>query len=302
MIEKETLIQAIKEAGIEKGDLLNLKVSLKSIGKISGGPQTLIDAFLDVVGEEGTLVSDAFVETQFKSENQRKVVNDDTPSYAGAVANTMIKHPDSYRSKHPIQKFIAIGREARKLTENHKKGDFAYGVLKEMVNKKGKNIKIGPEEKVPGVGTTHIVLCEEGFEQDKIKKGVYYENKEGQIQFFEVNWVGGCGFGFNNLMPLFKKKGAVLADVPIGNTRLKVTDLEQTYAIEKKHLKEDPTSILCDDPGCISCRLSWSFSDTSYFKFILQHLFRGKFKKALGAFYYKINSRKVKGQENINFK
>lgn len=301
MIEKQELVKAIKSGGIGEGDKLNLKVSLKSIGKINGGANTLIEAFLSVIGENGTIISDAFVATQFKNSKDKRIVDQGTPSYAGGLANAMINYPNSFRSRHPIQKFVAIGKDAKKLMENHTKDSFAYGVLKEMVLKHGKNVKIGPESKVPGVGTTHIVLCENGFEQYKLRKGVFYKDELDKINFHEVNWVGGCGFGFNNLMPEFRKKGAVLADVKIGNTSMKVTDFKRTYEIEKNILAKNPESILCSNPDCIDCRLSWSFSDSTYLKFFFQQIFKGNFKKAFGAIYYKMFSHKVKGQENITF-
>lgn len=304
MIGKDQLVKLIKEGGIQKGDILNLKISLKSIGKIENGPNTLIDAFLNVIGEEGTIVSDAFVIAQSKTSkvHKKNIVNDESPSYAGAIANAMIKHKDSYRSKHPIQKFVAIGKMAKEFTQNHTKDSPAYGILREMIDLNGKNIKIGPEEKVPGVGTTHVVICEKEFEQRRILNGVYYKNEDNEILFHQVNWVGGCGFGFANLMDVFDKKGAILSNISFGNTTMKVTSMKKTYEIEHEYLSKKPQYILCKDPGCISCRLSWSFSDTSYSQFFFKHLFKGDIRKAFGALYYRFNSKKLKGQENIQLK
>ena len=301
MITKEELIESVKNAGVVRGDILNLKVSLRAIGKIEGGAETLIDSFIEVVGDEGTIISDSFISTQLKSSKDKRLTDQETPSYAGAFTNAMVKHPKSVRSTHPIQKFVAIGKMAEELMNNHCESDFAYGVLKQMLSLNGKNVKIGPEDKVPGVGTTHIVLCEIGYEQDKLAKGVYYENHKSEVVFHDVNWVGGCGYGFNNLMPLFKEKGALIGQADIGNTEVKVTSMPKTYEIEKRVLKDKPESILCNNPSCIDCRLSWEFSDSTYLKFIIEHLIQGKIKKALGAIYYKIFSRKVKGQENITF-
>lgn len=301
MITKDDLVKSAIAAGVEKGDVLNLKVSLRAIGKIEGGANTLIEAFIDAVGPEGTIVSDSFIATQFKSSKDIKLTDQNTPSYAGALTNSMVKHPKSFRSTHPIQKFVAIGKRAEELMGNHGKDDFAYGVLQQMLSLNGKNVKIGPEEKVPGVGTTHIVLCEMGYKQDKLSKGVYYQNESGETKFHDVNWVGGCGYGFNNLMPLFRKEGALVGEAKMGNTQIKITSMPKTYEIEKRVLKQEPDSILCNNPSCLDCRLSWEFSDSNYPKFIVSHLLKGKVKKAFGAIYYKLFSKKVKGQENIVF-
>ena len=95
-ITKEMLIEDIKRAGIKPGDILNLKISLKSIGWVEGGAETVVAAFLDVVGIEGTIVTDSFVSVKsLKYLKQNDYLTDDnTPSYAGAVANAMLKHPN----------------------------------------------------------------------------------------------------------------------------------------------------------------------------------------------------------------
>ena len=53
---KEDLIQL----GIQKGDTLFLRVSYRAIGKIDGGPKVFLDALLDAIGPEGTIILSAF--------------------------------------------------------------------------------------------------------------------------------------------------------------------------------------------------------------------------------------------------
>jgi len=50
-ISKDKLVSDLKNLGVKKGDALNLKISLKSIGHVEGGPVTVIDALMEVVGE-----------------------------------------------------------------------------------------------------------------------------------------------------------------------------------------------------------------------------------------------------------
>ncbi|MEX1192550.1 MAG: AAC(3) family N-acetyltransferase [Brumimicrobium sp.] len=300
MISKEQLKNDLLKSGIQKGDILNMKVSLRSIGKLENGAVTLIEALLDVVGVEGTIVSDAFVDAKtYRSPfAEKEIVDENTKSYAGGFANAMIKYSGAFRSKHPIQKFVAIGNLAKKLTDKHTKDSFAYGVLKEMVLLKGKNVKIGPEEKVPGVGTTHIVICELKLEQKRVPKGVYY--KEGdELKFHKINWVGGCGFGFTNLMSEFEKQRAILYKGKLGDADLSITDMAKTYEIEMNTLKTQPETILCKNEDCLDCRISWSFSDQTYFKFILDKIKSKKFQKAKAALSHFIFSKRLKGQQNI---
>jgi aminoglycoside N3'-acetyltransferase len=55
-LTKEDLVKDIRALGVKEGDLLHLKVSMKSIGDVEGGAKTLLDALLEVVGKEGTLI------------------------------------------------------------------------------------------------------------------------------------------------------------------------------------------------------------------------------------------------------
>ena len=55
------LVHDLKACGIPEGCLLHLKISLKAFGKVEGGADTVLQALLEVVGPQGTLVSYNFV-------------------------------------------------------------------------------------------------------------------------------------------------------------------------------------------------------------------------------------------------
>ena len=57
-LTKQDLVRDLKHLGIGSGDLLNVKASIRSIGELDGGADTLIDALLEVVGSDGTIVTD----------------------------------------------------------------------------------------------------------------------------------------------------------------------------------------------------------------------------------------------------
>jgi aminoglycoside N3'-acetyltransferase len=257
---KDQLIKDLQQAGIKKGDLLHLKVSLKSIGKIEGGAETLLQALLDTVGAEGTLVIDSFVSSYplpLSNDNAAKISTVNSPSYAGALANTMIKHPESVRSKHPIQRFTAIGAMAEKLMLEHTSKSGGYDVLNRMAEMGGKNLTIG--KKTIGVGTTHVAIEKMGFRKKRANMGVNYLDENGNTSLFEVNWNGGCGRGFPKFIPLYIQNGDG-KKVKVGNAECLLTDMKRTLQTEMNKLQEDPTFFFCDDPTCKDCRLNWEHS------------------------------------------
>lgn len=264
----DTIVRDLKELGVRSGDLLNLKVSMRSVGYVVGGPRTLVDALVEVVGPEGTLVTDSFVNVYplpLSARDARRISDRYTPSYAGALANVMIQYPGSHRSLHPVQRFVAVGRMARELMEAHTEESYAYDVLRAMAESGvGRNLKIGTDAKVVGVGTTHVAIGLLGFHEKRRMAGVnYYDGATGTIKLFERNWSGGCAVGFNNFMPLYREAGAILSEGKVGDTDAKITDMKKTLEVEMEVLKKNPAFFFCDDPACEPCRLHWDFSTGS---------------------------------------
>lgn len=265
-IDKDRLVNDLKNLGVRRGDLLNIKVSLKSIGYVIGGANTVIGALLEAVGREGTIVSEAFVKVYplpLSKENAKRISDRFTPSYAGAVANTMIKHPKAVCSTHPVQRFVAIGAKAEELMSKHIPGSYAYDVLRVMAEIGGRNLKIGSDKKVVGVGTTHVAIGLLKLYQKRPRAGVNYRNKRGEIVTFERNWSGGCADGFNNFYPLYRAAGAILSEGKVGHAESKITSMKKTLEVELETLSKDPTFFFCDDPACVDCRLTWDFSTGS---------------------------------------
>ena len=263
---KEDLIRDLKEGGVPAGSLLHLKVSMKAIGKIEGGAQTLLDALLKVVGAEGTLVIDSFISSYplpLNEEDAKKISTEDSPSYAGALANVMIQHPKAVRSKHPIQKFTAIGKLAHELMDNHLPQSGGYEVLDRMAQMGALNLSVG--RNTVGVGTTHVAIEKCGFSKKESLRGVNYLTSDGKIELFQVNWSGGCGRGFPKFIPLYEEAG-FLKRIKLGSADAVLTDMAGTLAVEIQQLKQDPTFFFCDDPTCKDCRLNWSHSTGNYWK------------------------------------
>jgi len=279
LIDKKRLVKDLEALGVRKGDLLNVKVSMTSIGYVVDGSKTLIDALLEVIGPKGTIVTDSFVNfypLPLSKDNARRISDRYTPSYAGALANTMIYRPDAFCSTHPIQRFVAIGARAEELMENHTVESYAYDVLRVMAESGGRNLKIGTDEKVVGVGTTHVAIGLLKFHLNRRREGVnYYDYKSGQIRLYERNWSGVCSEGFNKFLPLYRKGGAVLSEGKVGNADSKITDMKKTLEIEIETLSKDPKFFFCDDPTCTDCRLGWNFSSGSIISVRLYKLHKG---------------------------
>lgn len=281
-ITKEALIEDIRKAGIKEGDILNLKVSLKSIGFIEGGAETVISAFLDVISLEGTIVTDSFVNVKPLKYLKKYtfLTNDTTPSYAGAVANALLKYPQARRSKHPIQKFAIIGKYADDFADNHTDKSYAYDILRRMAEMGAKKVRIDKPNKPISAGTTHVAIGLLKFQQKRLKYGVHYQASDGKKKLFLVNWAGGCADGFNKLLPDYKKVGAIIYEGKVGSADIIVSDMKKTLEWEVLEGTRNPQFFFCDNPACVDCRLAWTFSTGNLLKVMWENF---KIKKPLYA-------------------
>lgn len=56
VILKEEIVQKLREVGLERGDAVMVHTSLKRMGYVCGGAQTVIEALMEVVGKDRTIM------------------------------------------------------------------------------------------------------------------------------------------------------------------------------------------------------------------------------------------------------
>lgn len=121
-LSKEILIQELKRIGIKSGDHVLVHSALSKIGYIENGPTTLIQALLDVVGDDGTLLMPSF---PAKGRNKDHLESHpffdikNTPSQMGITTEIFRKMPNVFRSFHPTDAVCAKGKLAAHFTNSH---------------------------------------------------------------------------------------------------------------------------------------------------------------------------------------
>ncbi len=118
-LSRPNLVAAMQDAGLGEVDRLLMHSSLHSLGRVDGGAETLIDALLEVLGEEGTLMVPTF------NYNLELEVFDPATvrSQTGLITETLRKRPEAIRSLHPNYSVAAIGRDSEELTREHWKAE-----------------------------------------------------------------------------------------------------------------------------------------------------------------------------------
>ena len=94
--------------------------SLSSFGHVVGGADAVIDALLDAVGPEGTVMVPTLTATAAHSpESPPEFDPESTPCWTGTIPETFRQRETAVRSLHPTHSVAAIGADAEELTAQH---------------------------------------------------------------------------------------------------------------------------------------------------------------------------------------
>jgi len=258
-ISKQNLIKNFLEIGLNKGDVVLIRASLGAVGRITGGAQTFIDALLEVLGDEGTIVSLAFTSGSFlQKPKKEEAFHRLKESYAGALPNEMIKRSDSFRSKHPLCSYVAIGKFAKEITEQHGHSSPAYEPIRKIIEYQGKNLLVGCVESSPGFTTTHLAEQDLGMLKIPIFSRfikIYYKNEKNIYQIYQHKESGLCSKSFYKFYAHYVKKG-ILRTGFVGNAYSILAVAKECYDVDKSILMEDKKYNLCGSSDCFMCNVN----------------------------------------------
>ncbi len=118
MHTKEQLNQDLAALGVQPGDSILMHSSFKSLGGIEEGAKGFFEAFLALLGEEGTLVLPAL---SYESVTKESPYFDQlkTPSCIGYLPEYFRTQAASIRSLHPTHSCSAVGKNADFLCKEH---------------------------------------------------------------------------------------------------------------------------------------------------------------------------------------
>lgn len=137
LVLKQDILTALDQVGVGGGQTVMVHASLSSLGFVCGGAQVVIEALLESVGAEGTIMMPAQSWKNLdpaagvhweEPEEWWQAIRDHWPAYnkyitptntMGAVAEMFRKWPGTLRSGHPARSVAANGKYADYLTREH---------------------------------------------------------------------------------------------------------------------------------------------------------------------------------------
>jgi len=134
-VTKEDIKRGLRQLGLMRGDVIGAHSSLSSFGYVEGGADTVIDALLETVSEEGTIVMPTYSTNRENVDRTQREIElgvtwksrilpydpEETPCWTGRIPETLRKRKGAVRSLNPTHSLAALGPKANELVQGWNK-------------------------------------------------------------------------------------------------------------------------------------------------------------------------------------
>jgi aminoglycoside 3-N-acetyltransferase len=264
-IRREKIVRALRQAGLKRGDLVLAHTGVSHFGRIRGGAETVLDAFLEVLGEKGTLLLPAFTSPAiffegFGSKNRRYRPHEaDRPELVGTgrLPRLLLTRSGAVRSRHCTHSVVGIGPLAEACLSEHREDDpptsrrSAFGKL---VDHGGKMVWFGA-----GLGsTTFFHFLETELDMPYLRSALCCVKEGDRVRtvFVPKHLPGHRDFYRGEESKMYQRliaMGLDIQKVTLGLGAIKVIEARQMYELGMRALREDPDLLLCDNDNCLFC-------------------------------------------------
>lgn len=114
-LTQSELAEGFKGLGVQEGDVVLVHSAMRTFGRIAGGAETVVAAFLQVIGESGTLVVPTFCfynEAVLAAGKTPLIDNDNDQTEMGSICEAVRALPNAFRSTSFRHSVAAVGRRA----------------------------------------------------------------------------------------------------------------------------------------------------------------------------------------------
>ncbi len=245
------LVRDLISLGVRPGDLLMVHSSLRSIGLVEGGPETVVDALLQALGPQGTLVVPTFT---YPTAGDSKFVFDPvhTPSQMGAISEAARRRPQAHRSIHLAHSIAAIGPLAETIaTAGGASGWDVDSPMRQVFDRNGRYLLLG----VPYQNLTAMHLCEVWLElpyrKPRVSKGRMRHPDGSTTPLVSIGTPplpGHPGSDYNRLGQRMEDAGLVRRG-PVGNAIARLLNAHDLRAASRNLTRHDPNGFLQQGPA-----------------------------------------------------
>ena len=248
-LDHEQLADGFRRLGIRSGGVLFVHSSLGSIGHVKGGAAAVIEALLDVLGPEGTLLMPTH-----HYRDGRVFDVDRTPSAVGVISETFRRRPGVLRSRHPFHPVAARGAKAAEMLRDHERSPIPDGPHTPY----GRLIREDAQVLMLGCDLSTLTLLhtvEEELDLPYLTRQSHsYLDRDGQVRELQLERCPGGArrnvFAFDRL---FRAEGAMRVG-KVGRAVCRLIDAAKAAGIMRRELTRDPAFVLGHNPHCSDSR------------------------------------------------
>lgn len=251
------------DLGIKAGDHITLGMSFGSVGKVSGGTKSFVEALLDVVSPSGTIMIPTFTGNYplflvryHKVPVFRKKVpvfrKEETPSHTGIIAEHIRNDFRAIRSNHPTNSYAAIGSKANYLLRDHNHHSPSYSPYSKLADINGKVLIIGLNYHF--IGIRHEAQSKAGLLNCvPPNSGALFFDENDRIRIFVRRDLGGCIKRLPDMINNLREAG-IVTEGSVGKAKAVVIPARESLDIMTNLLERNPEHYLCESPWCLWCR------------------------------------------------
>lgn len=273
---EEELYEDFCRLGVKPNSTLVLHSSLSSLGYVIGGAVSVINALLNVLGGQGTLMvpthtpelSDPEIWTDPPvPERLWQKFREATPIFdpalflpvsMGIIPCTLLGYPNVERSYHPLSSFAAVGKHAAYITADHslKEPEGWSSPVGKLYELDGWVLLMGVDNR----RNTSLHLAEVAADVDYIKphpkkpKERIKVKTDSRTRFITLERSSQCSEGFIQAEPYLRNAGLIRYGM-VGDANCQLMKQREAVDLITQVLKKDPKALLCDETNCPQCSI-----------------------------------------------
>ena len=250
---RKLLSAEFRAIGLEAGDSVIVHSSMRKLGTVEGGADTVIDALLDAIGPGGNLMLPTFNYTGALPEPYYDLAG--TPCRTGIIPETGRKRRDAVRSLHPTHSVAVIGPDAEELTRDHLKYR-AFGIgspIDRLLQRGGKVLLIGVDNR----SNSAVHVAEEYAKipkpsPDDTLPFIKILTPDGDVVSHQLDTSPSCSLGFNGVEWALRRHGEI-RDYRIGGALCHLMRGADVVKRACELIAEKADILLCTSPTCAKC-------------------------------------------------
>jgi len=239
-VTKTAIKRELSRLGLGSGDIVVVHSSLASFGKVQGGAKTVVDALLETIGPEGTLL--APTQSGDRPYDFRK-----SPSGLGVITEEIRRRAGKVRSLSPCMPAAAIGPRGKELVGNHHRIECPYiGSPYHLAAEAGGYVLLLGVDQDRNT-TLHVAEALEGATYMQPVTSPYVDEK-GKVRTYRGVFYAGPHRDFIGIEHKLREAG-VLKTTRIGNCVARLMKGRDLIALCRKEIRKDPAFYITPNEG-----------------------------------------------------